>query len=197
MINYIVFVVVFVLEGLSWVIVVCEFFVLKGDIVWWFVICWLKDLLGFIVLFEDLVVFVGFVIVVIGVFVSYVFGDLWIDGVVLIVIGVILVVVVVLLVCELKGLLIGECVDFCIVEMICVIVVVYFVVVLVNYVCIIYIVFDSIFVVISVDFVDLISMGCGELMIEDMECELYVVVLKLLLIYICFEKCEDVVFVLY
>jgi cation diffusion facilitator family transporter len=70
-----------------------------------------KDPASFTVLFEDSAAMLGLVVAFLGVWLSHVFKNPYLDGVASIVIGVILAVVAIVLTYETKGLLIGESVD--------------------------------------------------------------------------------------
>jgi cation diffusion facilitator family transporter len=190
-INYVVLAISFALEGSSWTLAVREFSKVKGDAPWWRAIRRSKDPAGFIVLFEDSAAIAGLVIAGIGIWASHAFDDPRIDGVASIAIGLILALVAGLLARESKGLLIGERADPAVVATIRRIVTAYPGIVSVNHVRTIHTAPDSIFAAISADFVDSVTMGQGETMIEKMEVELRVAVPTLSSIYIRPEKRED------
>jgi cation diffusion facilitator family transporter len=190
-INYVVLAISFALEGSSWTLAVREFSKVKGDLPWWRAIRRSKDPAGFIVLFEDSAALAGLVIAGIGIWASHALDDPRIDGAASIAIGLILALVAVLLARESKGLLIGERADPAVVATIRRIVTAYPGIVSVNHVRTIHTAPDSIFAAISADFVDTVTMGEGETMIEKMEAELRVAVPILSSIYIRPEKRED------
>ena len=191
LINYIVLGVSFALEGSSWVIAVREFAGGKGDRGWWQAIRRSKDPAGFIVLFEDSAALAGLVVAAVGVWASHRFADPRLDGVASIVIGLILAAVAMLLAREAKGLLIGERADPEVVETVRRVVAAHPSIVAVNHVRTIHTAPDSVFVAISADFVDSLTMGEGETMIEGLEAQLRAALPELSSIYIRPEKRED------
>ena len=191
LVNYIVLVIAFALEGSSWFIAMREFRTAKGDSGWWRAIRQSKDPAGFIVLFEDSAALAGLVIAGIGVWASHAFADPRIDGVASIVIGLILGLVAVLLAREAKGLLIGERANPQVVETVRNIIARHPAVTAVNHVRTIHTAPDAIFVAVSADFVDSVTMGDGERLIEEMEDQLRIAVPMLSSIYIRPEKHEN------
>ncbi|USU11930.1 cation diffusion facilitator family transporter [Sphingomonadaceae bacterium OTU29THOMA1] len=191
LVNYIVLVIAFALEGSSWFIAMREFRKAKGDSGWWRAIRQSKDPAGFIVLFEDSAALAGLVIAGIGVWASHAFADPRIDGVASIVIGLILGLVAVLLAREAKGLLIGERANPQVVETVRNIIARHPAVTAVNHVRTIHTAPDAIFVAVSADFVDSVTMGDGERLIEEMEDQLRIAVPMLSSIYIRPEKHEN------
>ena len=191
LVNYIVLVIAFALEGSSWFIAMREFRKAKGDSGWWRAIRQSKDPAGFIVLFEDSAALAGLVIAGIGVWASHAFADPRIDGVASIVIGLILGLVAVLLAREAKGLLIGERANPKVVETVRNIIARHPAVTAVNHVRTIHTAPDAIFVAVSADFVDSVTMGDGERLIEEMEDQLRIAVPMLSSIYIRPEKHEN------
>ncbi len=191
LVNYIVLVIAFALEGSSWFIAMREFRKAKGDSGWWHAIRQSKDPAGFIVLFEDSAALAGLVIAGIGVWASHAFADPRIDGVASIVIGLILGLVAVLLAREAKGLLIGERANPKVVETVRNIIARHPAVTAVNHVRTIHTAPDAIFVAVSADFVDSVTMGDGERLIEEMEDQLRIAVPMLSSIYIRPEKHEN------
>ncbi|MBW6529913.1 cation diffusion facilitator family transporter [Sphingomonas sp. RRHST34] len=191
MLNYIVLVIAFALEGTSWFIAMREFAAAKGDTGWWLAIRESKDPPGFMVLFEDSAALAGLVIAAIGVWASHAYADPRIDGLASIAIGVILALVAVLLARESKGLLIGERADPAVVATVRAVVERQRGVTAVNHVRTIHTAPDSIFVAISADFDDSLTMGEGERMIEAIEDQLRAAEPRLSSIYIRPERRED------
>jgi cation diffusion facilitator family transporter len=191
LVNYIVLAIAFALEGSSWTIAVREFAASKGDEGWWQAIRRSKDPAGFIVLFEDSAALAGLVVAAVAVWASHYWGDPRIDGAASIVIGVILGVVAILLAREAKGLLIGERADPRIVAEVRRVVEGQPGITAVNHVRTIHTAPDSIFVAISADFDDALTMGEGETLIERIEAALHSEFPQLSSIYIRPEKRED------
>lgn len=192
-INYVVLAMAFALEGSSWWIAMREFGAAKGDTGWWEAVKESKDPAGFIVLFEDSAALAGLMVAGVGVWASHAWGDPRIDGAASIVIGAILAVVAIFLAREAKGLLIGERADPAVVARVRAILEEQPAIVRVNHVRTIHTAPDRIFVAISADFEDSLTMGEGEAMIEAIEHELKAAVPMLSSIYIRPEKAEDAV----
>ena len=190
-INYIVLGVAFAMEGASWVIAMRAFGRAKGKVGWLQAVHDSKDPSGFIVLFEDSAALAGLVIAAVGVWLSHALGDPRIDGIASLVIGIVLGLVAVLLAREAKGLLIGERADPAIIETIRRIVAASPAVTAVNHVRTIHTGPTQIFVAISADFDDSLTMGRAETMIEDIERALHDAEPMLTSIYIRPEKQED------
>lgn len=190
-INYVVIAVAVLLEGASWAIARREFAAAKGDTRWWQAIRESKDPATFIVLFEDSAALAGLAIAGIGIWASHAFADPRIDGYASIAIGAILAAVAVLLARESKGLLIGERADPKVVETVRGVVARHPGITAVNHVRTIHTAPDSIFVAISADFDDAITMGDAETMIEAIEHDLKRAEPRLSSIYIRPEKRED------
>lgn len=191
LVNYIVLAIAFALEGTSWTIAVREFAASKGDTGWWQAIRRSKDPSGFIVLFEDLAALAGLVVAAAAVWASHYWNDPRIDGAASIVIGIILGVVAMLLAREAKGLLIGERADPRIIAEVRRVVAAQPGITAVNHVRTIHTAPDSIFVAISADFDDALTMGEGETLIERIEAALHAEFPQLSSIYIRPEKRED------
>lgn len=191
LLNYIVLAIAFALEGTSWFIAMREFAAAKGDTGWWRAIRESKDPPGFMVLFEDSAALAGLVIAAIGVWASHAYADPRIDGLASIAIGLILALVAVLLARESKGLLIGERADPAVVATVRALVERQQGVTAVNHVRTIHTAPDSIFVAISADFDDSLTMGEGERMIEAIEDQLRAAEPRLSSIYIRPERRED------
>lgn len=194
-INYIVLGVAALLEGSSWTIAVREFGETKGDMSWWQAIKQSKDPAGFIVLFEDSAALTGLLVAAAGVWASHAFDDPRIDGVASIVIGIVLGAVAILLAREAKGLLIGERADPKLVEQVRSLVSATPGITAVNHVRTIHTAPDQVFVAISADFEDELTMGAGEALIERIEARLHEDFAELSSIYLRPEKREDAVVV--
>ncbi|APW72841.1 MULTISPECIES: cation diffusion facilitator family transporter [Sphingopyxis] len=192
-INYIVLAIAFVLEGASWTIAVRQFDAGRNGLGWWQAIRRSKDPAGFIVLFEDSAALAGLVIAAAGVWLSHATGDARIDGVASILIGLILAAVAALLARESKELLIGEAADPARIAMIWRIVERRREISAVNHVRTIHTAPDAIFVAVSADFEDALTMGDGERLIEEIEAELKAASPEISSIYIRPEKRRDAV----
>ncbi len=192
-INYIVIAVSLALEGSSWWIARREFKQSKGDLGWWEAVHQSKDPAGFIVLFEDSAALAGLVIAAVGVWASHALGDPRIDGYASIAIGGVLGIVAVLLAREAKGLLIGERADPEVIARVREAVEAHPAITAVNHVRTIHTAPDSIFVAISADFDDKLTMGEGETMIEQIEQTLKKAEPRLSSIYIRPEKTSDAI----
>lgn len=190
-VNYIVLGVAMLLEGTSWAVAVKEFASVKGGLGWWAAVKQSKDPAAFIVLFEDSAALAGLCVAAAGVWVSHTWQDARIDGVASIVIGVILAAVAVLLAREAKGLLIGERADLQVVDRVRTLVAGSAGVTAVNHVRTIHTAPDSVFVAISADFDDALTMGEGEALIERIEARLRKEFPELSSIYIRPERSED------
>ncbi|MDR6849861.1 MAG: cation diffusion facilitator family transporter [Sphingomonas sp.] len=191
LVNYIVLGVSFALEGGSWFVAVREFAAANRGKGWWAAVRKSKDPAGFIVLFEDSAAIAGLIVAGVGVWASQAWGDPRIDGAASIVIGVILGIVAALLAREAKGLLIGEGADPAVVAKVRAIVAARPEITAVNHVRTIHTAPDSIFVAISADFRDQITMGDAETLIETIETELKAAEPMLSSIYIRPEKREN------
>ena len=190
-INYIVLGVALLLEGTSWVIAVREFAASKGDIGWWDAIVRSKDPSVFVVMFEDSAALAGLVTAGVGVWASHYFNAPELDGVASIVIGVILALVAVILAREAKGLLIGEAADPEMIREVRSLVARQEWVTAVNHVRTVHSSPRKVFVAISADIEDHITMGEGETLIETLEAELKAAFPQLSSIYIRPEKQEN------
>jgi cation diffusion facilitator family transporter len=189
--NYIVLGVAFAMEGTSWFIAMREFNVTRGDVGWWQSVRTSKDPAGFIVLFEDSAALAGLIIAAIGIWASHYFNDSRLDGIASIAIGAVLALVAALLAREAKGLLIGEGADAAIVARVRAIVDGYPQITTVNHVRTIHTAPNSIFVAISADFRDTVTMGEAEMLIERIETDLKAAEPMLSSIYIRPERAED------
>ena len=191
-INYIVLGVAFAFEGGSWLIAVREFNAIRHG-TWWHAVKASKDPAGFTVLFEDSAALVGLSLAAIGVWASHEFADPRLDGVASIGIGLVLAAVAVLLAREAKGLLIGESADPSMVRDIRQALNCRREIVSVNHVRTIHSAPDSVFVAVSADFEDMLTLGEGEALIEEIERELKARMPQLSSIYIRPEKQADAV----
>lgn len=192
-VNYLVLGIAIALEGTSWWIALREFDKARGDAGWWQAVRDSKDPAGFIVLFEDSAALAGLIVAGVGVWASHHFGDPRIDGAASIVIGLILAAVATLLAREAKGLLIGERADPAVIACVRTILDRHPEIVRVNHVRTVHTGPETIFVAISADFVDTLTMGEGETLIETIEQELKATLPALSSIYIRPEKTEDAV----
>ncbi|WP_145205864.1 cation diffusion facilitator family transporter [Sphingobium sp. B2] len=190
-VNYVVLAIATLLEGTSWTVAVKEFASVKGDLGWWEAVKQSKDPAAFIVLFEDSAALAGLLVAAAGVWASHAWRDPRIDGVASIVIGVILAAVAVLLAREAKGLLMGERADPQVVERVRTLVAGSAGLTAVNHVRTIHTAPDSVFVAISADFDDALTMGEGEALIERIEARLREEFTELSSIYIRPERSED------
>jgi cation diffusion facilitator family transporter len=193
LVNYVVLGVAMLLEGTSWGIARKEFAVSKGAMGWWEAVRESKDPAGFIVLFEDSAALAGLAVAATGIWASHHWGDPRIDGAASIVIGCILAAVAILLAREAKGLLIGERANPQVVACVRTILDREPAIMRVNHVRTIHTAPDRVFVAVSADFDDRISMGEGEALIERIEQELKATLPMLSSIYIRPEKAEDAV----
>ncbi len=192
-INYIVLAIAVMLEGSSWLIAVRAFAHAKGESGWWEAVRDSKDPAGFIVLFEDSAALAGLLVAAAGIWASHAWGDPRIDGAASIAIGVILAGVATLLAREAKGLLIGERADPVLVERVRALVAANPGITAVNHVRTIHTAPDAIFVAISADFDDQLTMGEGEALIETIEMRLRNEFKEISSIYVRPEKREEAV----
>lgn len=195
LINYIVLGIAFALEGTSWLIAMREFDATRGSLGWWKSIRRSKDPAGFIVLFEDSAALIGLVVAAIGVWASHHFGDPRIDGAASIAIGIVLAIVAAMLAREAKGLLIGESADPALIDKVWAVVDGRPQITSVNHVRTIHTAPDAIFVAISADFEDALTMGEGETLIEAIEADLKAAIPEITSIYIRPEKRQNAVVV--
>ncbi|WP_239017715.1 cation diffusion facilitator family transporter [Sphingomonas aracearum] len=190
-VNYVVLGIAFLLEGTSWVIAMREFTAAHRGQSLWSAVHRSKDPATFIVLFEDSAALIGLVIAAIGVWVSHATGDPRLDGLASIAIGLVLALVAALLAREAKGLLIGEGADPRIVGDVRRILDGFPAISHVNHVRTVHTAPDSVFVAISADFEDAVTMGEAETLIETMETQLKQELPILSSIYIRPEKREN------
>lgn len=191
LINYIVLGVSFLLEGTSCLVALRAFQKSKGDAGWWRAVIDSKDSAGFIVLFEDGAALAGLMVAAAGVMLSQWLGDPRIDGIASIAIGLILGVVAIILARESKALLIGERAEPDVIRQVHAIVARHPAIASVNHVRTLHTAPDKVFVAISADFHDKVTMGDGEAMIEALEDQLRAALPMLSYIYIRPEKAAD------
>ena len=192
-VNYAVLAIAAMLEGSSWAIAVRAFAKAHRGSGWWQAVKESKDPATFIVLFEDSAALAGLVVAAIGIWASHAWDDPRIDGAASIVIGLILATVALLLAREAKGLLIGERADPKLVERIRALVAASPGVTAVNHVRTIHTAPQSIFVAISADFDDRLTMGEGETLIEAIETRLRDEFQEISSIYVRPEKQSEAV----
>jgi cation diffusion facilitator family transporter len=106
--NYGVLGLAVIFEGYSWNVALQEFLASKREDNFWQAIRASKDPTVFAILFEDTAALIGLFVAFVGVLSGHLLGNIYLDGVASIVIGVILCGVASLLAIESKGLLIGE-----------------------------------------------------------------------------------------
>ena len=192
LINYIVLGVAFAFESGSWLIAVRQMnFGRQGG--WWAEVRKSKDPATFTVLFEDSAALVGLVLAALGVWASHEFDDPRIDGLASIAIGIVLAAVAVLLAREAKGLLIGESADAVLVAAINEVLSRHPAITSVNHIRTIHSAPNSVFVAVSADFNDDMTLGEAEQVIEEIEAQLKARHPQLSSIYIRPEKREHAV----
>ena len=184
LINYIVLGVAFLLEGTSWTIAVRELGAKRGDLGWWQMVRRSKDPAGFIVLFEDSAALLGLGLAAIGVWASHYFVDARIDGIASILIGLVLGMVAVLLAREAKGLLIGESAAPALIEQVRAMIDQQPRITAVTDVRTIHTAPDAVFVAVTADFDDTLTMGEGETLVAAIEEELKAAIPALTSVYI-------------
>jgi cation diffusion facilitator family transporter len=191
--NYAVLGIAFGMEGTSWVIAMRAFNRSRAGLGWWESIRVSKDPAAFIVLFEDSAALIGLVFAAAGVWASHAWGDPRLDGYASIAIGGVLALVAVLLARESKGLLIGERADPRIIARIRDLVAAEPGIDAVNHVRTIHTGPATVFVAISADFRDTLTMADGEALVERLEARLKADEPSLVSIYIRPERREDAV----
>ena len=191
LVNYIVLAISLALEGTSWFIALREFSHTRGDLGWWQAVRQSKDPAGFIVLFEDSAAIAGLLIALAGVWASHALGRPELDGYASIAIGCVLALVAGFLAREAKGLLSGARPDPAVIQQVYRLVDGHPAIAAVNHVRTIHTAPDSVFVAISADFHDQVTMGEGERLIEEIEGKLKKALPVLSSIYISPEKRED------
>ncbi|WP_425228207.1 cation diffusion facilitator family transporter [Sphingomonas sp.] len=192
-VNYIVLGFSMLLEGSSWAVAWREFNQGRGNVGWWQAIRQSKDPAGFIVLFEDSAALIGLLIALAGNVAAHALARPELDGYASIAIGCVLAIVAIFLARESKGLLIGERADPAVVAEVYKLVDGHPAIASVNHVRTIHTAPESVFVAISADFHDEVTMGEGERLIEEIETRLKAALPILSSIYIRPEKREDAV----
>lgn len=195
LVAYLVLAISIALEGTSWVIALREFREAKGELGWVAAVRESKDPATFTVLFEDSAALAGLLIAGAGVFASHALERPDLDGYASIAIGVVLALVAAFLAREAKGLLIGERADPAVIAEVYKLVDGHPAIASVNHVRTVHTAPDSVFVAISADFRDDVTMGEGERLIEEIEGKLKTALPMLSSIYIRPEKREDAVLV--
>ena len=190
-VNYIVLAVSLALEGSSWTLAMREFAAAKGDTGWWQAFRRSKDPSGFMVLFEDSAAIAGLLIAGVGIWASHAFDRPDLDGYASVAIGGVLAVVAIVLAREAKGLLIGERADPAVIATVYRLVDAHPAIASVNHVRTIHTAPDMVFVAISADFDDAVTMGEGERLIEAIETQLKAELPMLTSIYIRPENRDD------
>ncbi len=192
-ISYIVLGVAFLFEGASWSIAVREFAAVKGGGSWWSEIRASKDPSVFVVLFEDSAALCGLIVAAAGIWSSQYFAMPRLDGVASMVIGLILASVAAILAREAKGLLIGESADLKVVASVRRIVEAEAWVTAVNHVRTIHTAPNQIFIAISADLDDELTVGEAEILIERLERQVKAGIPETSSIYIRPERSADAV----
>lgn len=190
-VNFVVLGISFLLEGVSCIIALRAFAKSKGSSGWWQAVRDSKDPTGFIVLFEDAAALFGLMVAGIGNTLSLVLNQPRLDGIASIVIGLILGMVAIILARESKALLIGERAEPEVIRQVHAIVASNPAIVSVNHIRTLHTAPDKVFVAISADFRDDVTMGAGEAIIEALETELRRTLPVLSSIYIRPEKAAD------
>ncbi len=190
-VNYVVLGISLALEESSWVLAMREFAHAKGDSGWWQAFRQSKDPAGFMVLFEDSAAIAGLLIAAVGIWSSHHWNRPDLDGYASVAIGGVLTVVAVVLAREAKGLLIGERADPAVIAEVYRLVDHHPAIASVNHVRTIHTAPDRVFVAISADFHDEVTMGEAERLIEEIEKRLKAALPQLSSIYIRPEKREE------
>jgi len=107
-INYTVLGLAIVFEGTAWFVALRAFNKSRGDRSTLDAVKHSKDPTLFVVLFEDSAAILGLIVAMVGIYLSQVTGQLWLDGAASVVIGLILAGTAIWLAYETKSLLIGE-----------------------------------------------------------------------------------------
>lgn len=192
-ISFIVLGIAFLMEGSSWLVALKGFNRTRGGLSLLRALKQSRDPPTFIVLFEDSAALIGLVIAALGIGLSSWTGDSRYDGMASIAIGLVLAVVAVLLARASKELIIGEAADPALIAKLRALLETYPEVKAVNHVRTIHTAPESIFVAVSVDFDDSLTMGRAEPLIERMETAMRGISPSLASIYIRPERSEDAV----
>jgi divalent metal cation (Fe/Co/Zn/Cd) transporter len=97
-----------IFEGTSLVIATKEFNTVRGDQTWWSAIIKSKDPTNFLVLFEDSAAVIGLFIVFVFMLIGHMTGNVLMDGIASVLVGLLLVLVSAILARESRSLLMGE-----------------------------------------------------------------------------------------
>jgi cation diffusion facilitator family transporter len=109
--NYVVLGIALIVEGISWIIALREFFHSQGEENFWRAIRTTKDPTTVTVIFEDSAALAGLVIAFLGIYLGHLFNNpIW-DGIASFIIGAILAAIAIFLIYESRGLLLGEAAD--------------------------------------------------------------------------------------
>ncbi|MCW3108894.1 MAG: cation transporter [Segetibacter sp.] len=109
--NYLVLAFAFVFDGISFITALKEFNRQRGALSFWKAVKRSKDPSTFVVLFEDAADLLGLIVAFLGVYLSHLFNNPYLDGIASILIGIILTVISLLLTRESRSLLMGESID--------------------------------------------------------------------------------------
>lgn len=188
LVNYVVLGVAFLLEGASWTIAMRRFGQAKGERGWWEAVRRSKDPSTLVVVLEDSAALIGITIAAAGIALSHALDEPRIDGVASILIAVVLALVAAVLAQKAKGLLIGEPADQAVIDKVRAMLNAHPRVTAVNHVRTIHVAPEKVFVALSVDFEDSMTMGEGEALVETLEDDLRGEMPELASIYIRPEK---------
>jgi len=192
-VNYIVLAVALLFEGTSWFVAIKSLSSREFGDSWWQSIVSSKDPALFVVLFEDTAALAGLIIAGAGVWASHYFNAPRLDGIASILIGSVLAAVAIFLAREAKGLIIGESAHPEIIRQVREALEACADITSVNHIRTIHSAPNAVFVAISADFDDRISMGEGEMLIEQIETKLKRLSPLFSSIYIRPEKAHDAV----
>ena len=190
-VNYVVLAIGVALEGSSWALAMREFAHAKGELGWWRAFKDSKDPSAFMVLFEDSAAIVGLLIATAGVWSSHHWNRPELDGYASVAIGGVLALVAIVLARESKGLLIGERAEPGVVAAVYRLVDGHPAIASVNHVRTIHTAPEQVFVAISADFHDEITMGQAERLLSELETKLKAELPMLSSVYIKPERRED------
>lgn len=109
--NYVVLTFAFVFDGISFITALKEFNRQRKSLPFWQAVKRSKDPSTFVVLFEDAGDLLGLTIAFLGIFLSHLLNNPYLDGIASILIGVILTAISILLARESRSLLMGESID--------------------------------------------------------------------------------------
>ena len=167
--NYVVLGLALVFEGMSWLVAMKEFRVVKGARGYFEAARESKDPAAFMVLFEDSAALIGLVVALAGIAASQALDRPALDGVAAIAIGALLALVAMFLARESKGLLIGEPADSKVIASVCAIARRHPAVERTNSLFTVHLAPEQIVAAISVDFVDTLSAAEVEAAVATVE----------------------------